>query len=459
MNKKKLVLFVPAFVLLFSLTYCSKKSQVFNQVRLPGFDNIDVEYNKFVVDAGSSTTLKIPGGTNIVIPSNAFVDENGNPVTGDVDISYREFQDAADIIISGMPMSYDSAGKVNSFETAGMFEINGFKDGKPIFVAKDKSLQVNFASNTSSGNFNFYEFDSTSNNWSFTTGNIETRINPVRDSLQKQIGKEPNKPILPQIVTSETKVLDLNINFDLYPELKSMEGLMWTYAGTDSKNNPDNNKWIYKVNWSSIQLNPFNEESNQYELVLKSAKTEFRTIITPVLSQLHFDQSKKNFDEKMNAYLQVKKGIENQKMLAERENEFMRSFSVSGFGLYNCDRIYSRPSMITLNAEFKIDGKGIDFNTCKTLIHVSANSKAVIRYNASNIKTFVIDPLDDNLFIAILNDNKVAMLERNEVSSLNLKRFIEGGGEKSAINFSFNLKTRIESIKSEEDIRKLIATI
>src|SRR5690242_3550896 len=43
-------------------------------------------------------------GTNIQIPANALVDKDGFPVTGDVQLLYREFHHAEDILLSGIPM-------------------------------------------------------------------------------------------------------------------------------------------------------------------------------------------------------------------------------------------------------------------------------------------------------------------------------------------------------------------
>ncbi len=80
-------------------------------------------------------------GTKVTFPANAFVDANGNQVSGNVKILYREFRDQADFFLSGIPMQYDSLGKTYQFESAGMMEITGFINGKEVFLKKDKTVK------------------------------------------------------------------------------------------------------------------------------------------------------------------------------------------------------------------------------------------------------------------------------------------------------------------------------
>ncbi|MEL6945419.1 MAG: OmpA family protein, partial [Bacteroidota bacterium] len=60
--------------------------------------------------------------TKIKIPTNAFIDRNGKPYKGDVLISYREFQDYADFMMSDLPMNFNWEGEKAYFNSTGMFE-------------------------------------------------------------------------------------------------------------------------------------------------------------------------------------------------------------------------------------------------------------------------------------------------------------------------------------------------
>jgi hypothetical protein len=125
----------------------------------PPFVGLDVRRNLYQIHAQNGGRFMYPSGTQVLIPRNAFVDAQGNPVNGNVTIDYREFRDQVDILVSGIPMKYDSAGKVGDFESAGMFEMNASVNGQEVFLAEGKSIGVEFAVVDTAGSYNFYELD------------------------------------------------------------------------------------------------------------------------------------------------------------------------------------------------------------------------------------------------------------------------------------------------------------
>ncbi|MCU0433737.1 MAG: hypothetical protein MUC87_09820 [Bacteroidia bacterium] len=119
----------------------------------------DVARNYYTFNAEKGASFSYPSGTDIRIPANAFVDKNGRPVSGEVTISYREFRDAADIIVSGIPMKYDSAGQTADFESAGMFELVASAAGNEVDVAPGKNIAMQFAVTQPESSYNFYRLD------------------------------------------------------------------------------------------------------------------------------------------------------------------------------------------------------------------------------------------------------------------------------------------------------------
>lgn len=128
--------------------------------------NTDVARNFYTFNAEKGARFSYPSGTKISIPANAFVDKQGRTVTGEVTISYREFRDAADIIVSGIPMKYDSAGQSIDFESAGMFELAAAAQGSEVNVAPGKHISMDFAATKNESSFNFYRLDEQSG-WNF----------------------------------------------------------------------------------------------------------------------------------------------------------------------------------------------------------------------------------------------------------------------------------------------------
>ena len=112
----------------------------------PPLKEINIPFTTFKVTAEKGGTLDFKTGSKLIIPKNAFADAQGKPLTGEVELRYREFHDAADFFVSGIPMTYDSAGTKYQFESAGMMEMQGYKDGEKVAIAKGKSIAIEMAS-------------------------------------------------------------------------------------------------------------------------------------------------------------------------------------------------------------------------------------------------------------------------------------------------------------------------
>ena len=135
----------------------------------PPVKGIDVERTGYTINSGIDNVLIYPSGTRIFIPANCFRDQTGKPVTGSVRLSYREFRDPVDILVSGIPMKYDTAGEVSHFESAGMFEISASQNKAPLELAPGKKIEMNFVSTSKDSCYNFYAFNDSTGNWDYKT--------------------------------------------------------------------------------------------------------------------------------------------------------------------------------------------------------------------------------------------------------------------------------------------------
>ena len=129
----------------------------------------DVPYQTYSFEAEKGAELTYKTGTKISIPANALLDEAGKPISGQVSLAYREFHDALDIAMSGIPMQYDSAGTRQSLQTAGMFDIRAQQAGKNLRLAKDKQANIEMASWQTDTDYNFYSLDTVQRNWTYKT--------------------------------------------------------------------------------------------------------------------------------------------------------------------------------------------------------------------------------------------------------------------------------------------------
>ena len=100
-------------------------------------------------------------GTVLHIPKDAFVDMQGNVVEEPVTILYKEYNNAADMAFSRIPMTY----KGDNFNSSGMFEIQGRCNGKPVRVAPGKSLQIDYRLAQKNPDTDFYRLNEHNGKW------------------------------------------------------------------------------------------------------------------------------------------------------------------------------------------------------------------------------------------------------------------------------------------------------
>jgi hypothetical protein len=181
----------------------------------PPLKSADVPYEEYEVDAAKGDTLVYPTGSIILFPPNAFVDEAGKPVTGKVQVKYREFKDPVDFFLAGMPMQYDSSGVAYRFISSGMLDIRAFKDGKPVFVNKAAKPEINLASKDNSSGHSLYFLDTVQQKWinkgdmQLTERRAPKKENPAAPAVAP---KELPEPVKPQKAGNNSPVLRIEID-------------------------------------------------------------------------------------------------------------------------------------------------------------------------------------------------------------------------------------------------------
>lgn len=324
----------------------------------PAFSNLDITFETMSVQAESGGTLKLKNGSIIKIPKNAFKDEKGNQVSGKVDIRYREFRDAIDMLVSGIPMQYDSVGPKSQLESAGMFEIQGVQNGKTIALTKD--IVVEMASTNFAGNFNQYFLDTVSRTWKYlgrdkivkdknkvdlasendfimsdTSADFndngfgdnsltvyQNKVQSTKENINALKKEEPVKPI-------KTKVQNYHFDLDVlpseFPELTDYRGLQFE-VGPENKSF---NEKLYAIVWDDVKLN-YNTPGKNYKIAfVKDGKTsEF--VVYPVyqgkdsvkvmaLYQTKFKTYEKKLNERILAEKKAKEEYELQQKKWEEE--------------------------------------------------------------------------------------------------------------------------------------------
>ena len=201
-----------------------------------------------------------PTGTHIVIPANALVDENGNTVTGKVTLKFREFQNAREIFLSGIPMQLKED-RSNYFSSAGMMELRVFKEDKPLQIAKDKKVEVELASAIQpTDDYKLYQFK---NDVEWDNGTtFETKKNTRRDEALAALPDRPAAPTNPQIDTSKF-IFELISDYSKMPQLKTWKNIKWRFIRSEDQLEPQE---ALRISWDKISIEPLENEENTFTL-------------------------------------------------------------------------------------------------------------------------------------------------------------------------------------------------
>ena len=349
----------------------------------PPIKGVDVPYKTYSVDNAKGGTITY-NNSKIVVPAAAFVDENGKDVTGKVDIKYREFRNAADFFASGIPMTYDSAGKQYTFESAGMLDIRGYQNGKQVYIKNGKDVQVSMITTQRKISYNVYELDTVKQNWTYLSKSKSTPImaksstksvatpdtaianNPEVQQIQTTLASikqdeaklEKSKPVEPKKVSSAKNTFNIDADPKDYPELTVYKNLLWE---------PDANDKNYKASYASVIWDDASlkrdANSTNYTFTVKKGSEVHSFIVHPVFEGKDYDAAMKEYDKKYDDYkvaydkrkadekkqqeayeamvAKVKKQQEEaQKDMIEHNNligAVTNMFYINNFGIYNTD--------------------------------------------------------------------------------------------------------------------------
>ncbi len=123
-------------------------------------------FNMFTMQVDSASTFIANDHTIIHIPAKVFVDANGKEVKGEVQIFYREFKSADEIVASGLNLIFDTIGKSDKFNSTGMFEIKAISSNEALTLKKNGTIQLDFKNNKDSCKFKLFAEDKNSK-WKF----------------------------------------------------------------------------------------------------------------------------------------------------------------------------------------------------------------------------------------------------------------------------------------------------
>jgi hypothetical protein len=409
----------------------------------PPFAGVDVPYLTFNVDAQKGGNFTAPSGSEIKIPAGLFVDAQGVPVAGDVQIRYREFHDAEDVIVSGITMQYRENGAKEDFQTAGMLEILGYQGERAVYIAPGKSLDIKMASFTPEDNYDLFFLDN-KDGWK-DIGKAKLSKNKEKEEGLLLLAAKPRPPVKSTSAEMDGEVM-FNANFDKFPELKPFKGVRWM-AEDKAAFKAKEDKLISKV-WSDVKLEELDDEGLRYRITLShKSKATMSIDVKPILEGDDYAKGMERFKEKMDKYNKVLKAKNVDADRLVNQADVYRTFTVSGFGIYNCDRFYGGNPIITMRADYNFsDDDYVDPN--RTVIyHIIGNNRGVLTLMPGEREFIKYMPKDDNYLVVVLPGNRVGVFGPDEFAKLD---------PNSGSNAQINFKKSDQEVLSATDLRKAL---
>lgn len=447
-------------------------------------------YTLFEIDPSKENVLEIPSGTKITIQPNSLVDEAGNLVSGEVTIKYREYHDAVDVLLSGIPMDFQAQGQKRSMQTAGMFDIAAAQKDQVVSIKEGAGVQVDFASFESGTDYNFFALDQ-EEGWEFVDY-VAPTVNENRVVLEKEVNSLSRK------LKSKKKKLFV-FNYDAILDVKYNNN-------RDEVNKNRNNKSLkrktqkyglepyesrvyqavkYKGNFYPADMMVWNNKgkrwpswarTNKCDISLKQLKGNIYEasvkkkdnetvfvgkieLVVPLKYIFKYSPEQWANDSK-NIFSQISKSEENLRLELEEKRKKMeqqaaaiRSFEIAGFGIYNYDKLLKEPNRIDIIADFELEGA----EDLEWVICLPEDGKTVINYPKAHWGLVTLLPNNSAQFITILSDKSVGIYSAEEYAAIKFDELKTAGTERPQVKFELVKKGAV--LESEDQLRDLIATI
>ncbi len=309
---------------------CNSQQETTKKTRFvsPPFENVDVNYENFGVKAEEGGVLITKNGSILSFPKNSFVDEKGNLIKGEVQVSYREFNDQFDLLTAGIPMNYDSAGTSWLLESAAMTEVLAKQNGNPVFVNQDAKPSIALKSNVLEDNFNLYYLDTVAKNWVgigrdliidprdegvYDLGDVaQPTLKPTLNKAKDNSGIELVKPQKP---SGKMPSFFLTVDPNSFPELLSYDKLQFEYINKADIVPSDTDEV-----WTNVMID-HTKKSGIYLVTFSNKSKEHAILARPVYEGKSYDEAMKLFLEKEAEHQKTKlsRMVSDEKLLAEKK--------------------------------------------------------------------------------------------------------------------------------------------
>jgi hypothetical protein len=464
-------------------------------------------FSHYTVTPNQGGVFEYESGSRLIVPSSAFMNDRGTLVEGEVNLYYREYIDYVDFFLSGIPLTYDSAGVSYILESSGIVEIFAEKDGKRVDLAAGKSIKVEMAgqvfmlAGNKAPDYNVYLLDTVAQSWVYSDVDMIQFVDEaleyndplysekkvLKDALNEIAYKESdaliaienNVPIPFQPTKPQEK--DKNrITFELdFLKDKQPEGNEFLYGGTIwqlSPNNPEIDQRAFQVVWEDAKVRKL--EGQDYELELIATGNQLKLIVNPVLTSSDYELAMKQYDQELLLYrnkvkehekalqrdkVALHQRFEDQRRIARQQykdqlistginpeekkgivaHKVVNNFQADELGVWICARPII-PERVKLKARF-VDQNGNEFEPCVAFI-ADKSSNTLTKFLAQPGANVTFDASAENIMWMILRDGRIAVFRPEAFSQI----------AKSKGKHTFVMEIVERDVLKEFDVREVL---
>ena len=444
----------------------------------------DVKFEEFDIDNSKDQVIKTKRGSTITIPAGSLVGKDGK-AAGNVKLKYREFHDAADILVSGIPMNINTNGKMRNMQTAGMFEIRAEKAGETLNIADGKTVDVKMASYESGTDYNFFQLDENGKGWQFIDYNDKIELNSNKEKLKKEIEKKAPSltfplddkyfafnydAILDVMFNNDYDLIDKNRKNPVILQKAKKYGLMW--LGTNC-NEDIMFKGVYQpaalMVWKRLHGDQFpawmKDDSydfcsltplggNIYALSVEdnNGNRVYKATIECVMPLNSLFKYSPEYWEKN--YKEAMAKVEQEMAQLKLEADVYRSFSINKLGIYNYDRLLKEEENVKIIANFLGDEalKKAKPDYSPNTVYYMPDEKTLIYLPKEDWGKIKLVPGKKGRFATVLPTQTLGIYTAEKYAEIDF----EGLRKRDNPTVDFVLSSYDQKIASPDDVRKLL---
>nr|WP_294859690.1 hypothetical protein [uncultured Fluviicola sp.] len=380
----------------------------------------------FSVDNSKGGVFTHPNGSQIHIPANAVVYANGKPVYGNYTVSYTEYRNPAEILFSGLPMTFKDKTGTYLFNSAGMYEIRGTKDGQKLTLQKD--ISIDFNCTKKAPGVNFYEMDDQTGEWT---------------TLKRDLFAPANNPELRQENAFEEAVQgDAEIRDKKEAKISYVTSKPYTVVTLD-EDTREAYRSLAKKSPQKVEESVAQDLTADFQLKVRPEYAE------PLIALIWAEYNTNNNVNQGNAGKNIAVGKGNTLLPGGGDKghqypNLVRGLNCDKFGVYNCDQIYQVGNAISFSPKY------LDASTQKEI--KNQNILCLIDKNVNG--SFSFDPKQitcnskgENIFLLFTDSGEVYSLKSEKDKPIDL----------NAKAPEFRMENITKQVKTSDDLKNYLA--